>query len=112
MIKMENLKTIEITRPTLTNRRGMIKFSRELLTENPTEDILKVIFSNFYPVAIENDHSFNMYGKLKMFGYSPHFREVTEGEVPPEYEIIIIEDGSGPKFDKIIEVKTQLPIYL
>ena len=88
---------------TLQNNRGIIVFSREYLTEHPTEEFMKAVFSNFFPVATENDHSFNMYDKIKMYGYSQHFREISEGEIAPEYEIVMVSDESGVRFDKMIE---------
>ena len=96
-----NIPDIDIR--TLRNNRGAVVFSREFLTEHPTEEFLKAIFSNFFPVAAENHHKNYMYDKIKMFGYSKHFREISEGEVIPEYEIIIIQDDDGIRFDKMVE---------
>ena len=93
----------DVSIPTLRNNRGVVVFSREILTEHPTEEIMKAVFSNFFPVATENDHSFNMYAKIKMYGYSQHFREINEGEVIPEYEIVMIQDENGVRFDKMVE---------
>ncbi len=97
------LNIADVSSRTLRNNRGMVVFSREFLTERPTEDFLKAVFSNFFPVAIENDHTFYMYDKIKMYGYSQHFKEINEGEVTPEYEIIMVQDENGVRFDKMVE---------
>ena len=97
------LNIADVSSRTLRNNRGMVVFSREFLTEHPTEEFLKAVFSNFFPVATENDHTFYMYDRIKMFGYSQHFREISEGEVTPEYEIVMIKDENGVRFDKMVE---------
>ena len=88
----------------LANKRGYVSFSRYSLTNNPQEDVLKEIFSNFFPIAIENDHTCDLYYGLKMFGYSKHFREINELEPCPKYEMQLITDENGVHFNKMIEL--------
>jgi len=112
--KAENLNNAEaqglnipiVSNRTLSKNRGMVVFSREMLTKEPTEDEMKAIFSNFFPIAIENEHSYNLYQNLKMYGYSQHFREVEEGEVCPKYEMFFRRDENGVHFEEMVE---QLP---
>ena len=103
---MEDQKEIteSITSENLRKHRGMIIFSREFLTQNASEETLKEIFSNFFPMAMESDHSFSMYEKIRMYGYSPHFREIEETERCPEYEMRMTFDSQGGKFEKMIEI--------
>jgi hypothetical protein len=93
----------DVSSRTLRKNRGMVVFNREFLTDNPTEDFFKVVFSNFFPVAIQDDHVFGEYSRIKMYGYSQHFREIEEGEAAPEYEIFVMRDGDRLKFDKMVE---------
>jgi hypothetical protein len=93
----------DVSSRTLRKNRGMVVFSREFLTDNPTEDFLKVVFSNFFPVAMQDDHTFGEYGRIKMYGYSQHFREIEECEAAPEYEIFVMRDGGSLRFDKMVE---------
>jgi hypothetical protein len=79
----------------LKNKRGLVIFDKSLTFNEPDLDLLKAVFSNFYPIAIEPDHTFSMYGKLKMYGYSEHFREVEEDVIIPSYEFIFTRDGNG-----------------
>lgn len=95
----------DVSNDTLHKKRGMIAFSREFLTYHPTEQFLKEVFSNFFPIAMENDHSFCAYDKIKMFGYSPHFREINDEERTPEYEIFITHDENGDHFNRMVEIK-------
>lgn len=108
--KEQNLDKLDnsisnVSNDTLHKKRGMIAFSREFLTYHPTEQFLKVVFSNFFPIAMENDHSFCAYDKIKMFGYSPHFREINDEERTPEYEIFITHDENGDHFNGMVERK-------
>lgn len=76
----------------LSKKRGFIVIDRDTLNKQPTEEFLKLIFSVFFPVAMENYHVYNMYDGLKMYGFSKHFRDVNEGEIIPEYEMILTFD--------------------
>ena len=117
MKKEQNLQNAEtqalnipvVSNRTLSKNRGMVIFNREILTKDPTEDELKAIFSNFYPIAIENEHSYNLYQNLKMFGYSQHFREVEESEICPKYKMFFRRDENGLHFEKMVELVEQLP---
>lgn len=76
----------------LSSRRGFIVIDRDTLNREPTEEFLKLIFSVFFPVAMENYHDYGMYDGIKMFGFSKHFREIVEGEVTPEYRMLLTFD--------------------
>jgi len=76
----------------LFERKGCVIFSREILTVNPNEDMLKAIFTNFYPVSTE---VIGFYEHVKMYGYSPHFRTLKPDENLPTYEMVFQTDSSG-----------------
>lgn len=90
----------------LSRNRGHIYFDREFLTCNPTEDYLLAIFSNFFPIMAETNHERMFFDKIKMSGYSKHFRKLEEGESIPEYEIVIMQDDNGCHFDRMVEVNS------
>lgn len=60
-------------------RRGVIEISKEVLFgKDLCEETLKLIYSNFFPIAIsENYESWN--SNCKIYCYSKYFREVEEG---------------------------------
>lgn len=90
----------------LYDRRGKIAIAHHSIVKGFREQTLKAIFSNFFPVAIENNHDLNMYGTLVFYGYSPHFRNVAEGEKPPEYQIRLKDHpDKDVEFDGMEEVK-------
>lgn len=107
-LKMTN-SGLQINNRDLSKNRGIIILDRKMLTDNPTENELKEIFSNFFPIAIENDHSYNLYQNLKMYGYSQHFRKIEEGEKCPEYVIYLIRDKNGTHFHKMVEQSQNIP---
>lgn len=89
----------------LFRRRGSVKFNRSLLMES-NEETLRAIFSNFFPIASQPDHGFGFYDRVVMYGCSPHFRLVEEGEIMPEYQLSLITDQKGNIFfEKVTEVK-------
>ena len=92
-------------------RRGVIIFTDKYLFENINENVLHAIFSNFFPLAMQGDHSTGIGSKRKMYGFSKHFREIDEGEIAPEYEMVLkstLSDGvEGVEFVKMVEVKTE-----
>lgn len=98
-IENSSVNITDVSTNTLQNNRGVVVFSREFLTEYPTEELLKAVFSNFFPVETET----KMNGIIKMYGYSQHFKEISEGEVIPEYEIELISNENGIQFNKMIE---------
>ena len=111
-INMKNLEKQKISNIDIRNGRNLIKnrgivvFNRAmLLNDFPFENILKVIFANFFPVAIEAEHSLNMYEEIKMYGYSQHFREVEEGENAPHYKLVLYISKNEIRFDKMVELK-------
>ena len=86
----------------LKQKKGWVSFSKGLLDDMPIE-LAKMIFSNFYPLSIDNDMLY-LNGIIKFYGYSEHFEEIKEATVIPEYIITIHSDDKGiPKsieFDK------------
>lgn len=89
----------------LKNRKGCVIFSRELLVENPDQNVLKAIFSEFYPVAVENDHSYGAYQTIKMYGYSPYFEEIEEFAKVPTYEIVFNVNGNKVSIKSVDEIE-------
>ena len=80
---------------TLKHRRGKVVLSRQFIYDDPQEEILKPLFENFFPAATEPHHAAGMYNAIIFFGYSPHFREVKEGEVMPEYIAQLYRNDDG-----------------
>ena len=87
----------------LSKRKGKLIVSRELILESNGQ-ILKEIFSNFFPIDADRHHNLNYWDSISYFGISPHFEEVEEACIVPEYEIVldIDEDGNSKfnRFDK------------
>ena len=83
----------------IKKRKGVISFSN-IPTEIVSDEILKEIFSRFYPTHIE--HNFN---RIRYYGYSRYFEISEEGSVLNEYVIEIEENKEGLfqgiKFNKI-----------
>lgn len=90
----------------IKNRRGFIKFTRDLLIDNPPElQIMREVFSNFFPFATESEHLFYYNSSIKVYGYSPYFDELNEGDLIPEYQIEFKRNEIGEdKFDKMIKI--------
>jgi len=72
--------------------KGVIRISKQLYNEN--YDIVCLIFKDFKPLHIENEH-WNI-GDYVIYGESYLFDVVKEGEVIPNYTVIFqkIEDDS------------------
>jgi hypothetical protein len=87
----------------LSKRKGKLIVSRELILESSGQ-VLKEIFSNFFPIDADRHHNFNYWDSILYYGISPHFEEVEEACIAPEYEIVldIDEDGNAKfnRFDK------------
>lgn len=78
----------------ILNRRGIIKVSSPLIIEGELE-ILKTLYSNFYPLSIEPQ---NDWGEVRIFlmkGMSEHFDEVQEGDPIPQYDFEFIRNEDG-----------------
>ena len=89
----------------LLKKRGTIIFNKHFLLDDDGE-LLKIIYSNFYPLAIESKHSYNLYDDLKMTGFSEHFRELDEGDIIPTYNMVVFRDENGTIFKEMVEVKS------
>lgn len=75
-------------------RRGKIEMSKNFIF-NPDEQILSVLFGQFFPFAIEPNNNFQPWDNFVYFGYSPLFRIVLEGEVIPMYDVIFTMHPDG-----------------
>lgn len=83
----------------------MLFFSREFLVDNPDQNVLKAIFSEFYPVAMENDHTYGTYQMIKMYGYSPYFEEIEELVKAPTYEIVLNVDDDNVTIKSVDKIE-------
>ena len=78
-------------------RKGMIVFSKSIHKEYD-ENMLKEIFSNFFPLAITELNN----GFVRYIGYSPHFEIVKEGHIIPNYNMILSNNKDKIyKFDRV-----------
>ncbi len=68
----------------LRNRMGKITMGLESLM-NSSQTQLESFYSVFYPMDIQTTHNSSFYGMVTLFGYSPYFEEIAEGEMIPEY---------------------------
>lgn len=83
-----------ITVSDLRDRIGTITLPPEII-RNPNEEVLRAIFSNFYPFSINTDR-----GSVTYFGVSPHFDVIEVGIIPPEYEVVFYTDeNEGTRFE-------------
>ena len=81
-------------------RKGVIVFSKSI-HEEYDQDMLKEIFSNFFPLAITELHN----GFVRYIGYSPHFEIVKEGHIIPNYRISVSHDIDRVyKFDGVQKI--------
>ena len=71
----------------LQQRRGMIKFSNVFFTDID-DKVMKAIFSNFFPIDIQVNHGYNFNDSKSYYGFSPHFRILTEGEMIPYQHLV------------------------
>lgn len=77
------------------DRKGILILSREMII-NANENLLRDIFSNFFPIATETSHRVNFYDSITYYGLSPHFEKVKDGCTIPRYKMELIklnEDG-------------------
>lgn len=72
----------------LKKRRGFFVISKEFIEDNITEEFINV-FKNFIPINIQVSNKYLFEDYLKYYGYSTLFRELKEGELIPEYNVII-----------------------
>ncbi|KKL63994.1 hypothetical protein LCGC14_2169520 [marine sediment metagenome] len=86
----------------LTKRKGKFFLDHFVKTKRP--DLLKVIFSNFYP--INSDCGCNT-GKdgVMFYGYSPHFRTIDKKEIPEYVLVTNNPENKDPEFDSFEEVE-------
>jgi hypothetical protein len=80
----------------LSNRKGKLIISRHFILE-ADENVLREIFTNFFPIDIDRYHLINYWDSILYYGVSPHFDEIEEACVAPEYEIVLKSD----KTDKV-----------
>lgn len=71
-------------------RLGKVTYSFAFLDECDMDELL-TIFADFIPLRIDTCY---MTLSTTMWGVSPHFEHVPEGNEPPEYEVILITHGT------------------
>jgi len=88
----------------ISTRVGKVVFSREMLMKSTEEELL-AIFSNLFPLLIQDDHSKGLMEQKAYYGYSPYFRKLEPGTEPPEYTMWFKRTESGKVFfDRFEEV--------
>lgn len=87
----------------LQKRRGTITINLKTIRD-ANENTLREIFSNFFPFATEPSHTPDMYGSVKYYGVSPHFDIVPDGEVFPEYKVMMQDDEGLLEFKQMVQV--------
>jgi hypothetical protein len=72
----------------LKNRKGIVKVRKELFNDalDDFPKVLELIFGKFYCIHIDNN-PFDYY--MLYNGYSSEFREISEGDKIPNYDIIV-----------------------
>ncbi len=88
--------------PDIQNRKGRVVLKREfLLTAN--EQLLKEIFSNFFPIASPiSTHDRYFYDSVLFYGLSPDFEIVEEACIAPTYNIVCsVDENDVYKFEKM-----------
>lgn len=87
----------------LFKRKGVLIVNRELILES-NEQVLKEIFTNFFPIDVDRSHQYQYWDSIQYYGVSPHFEEVEEACIAPEYNIVLDIDKDGivkfNRFDK------------
>jgi hypothetical protein len=79
----------------LKNHIGVVHFASVFFERIVREDILKEVFSNFYPFDImHNKHE----DRIEMKGYSSFFDELKADEPIPTYRMIFADANDTPKF--------------
>ena len=78
------------TKSDLNKRKGIL-IVNSLIYDNFNEEILELIFNNFYPQKIERNYS-GFDSNYKMYGYSKLFDVVKDGEAAPEYDFVFIQE--------------------
>lgn len=89
-----NLSEINRLPNPLITKRGIILLSEELLYRNPDEATLRAIFNVFFPIQVEREIERNR-GLYRLYGYSPMFRDIEDGEIAPEYIIALENQDDG-----------------
>lgn len=96
--KRFNLTTEKVKKHNLTKRKGKYFLNDFIKSKNP--ELLKIIFSNFYPINSDCSCTINRDGVM-FYGYSPHFRELTDEEEVPEYVLTIKNETEFDSFEEV-----------
>jgi hypothetical protein len=83
----------------MKNRKGEIKVDRihlDYYILNHLEDNL--VFKDFLPTSISMDYMTN---QITFKGYCKHFRELQDGEIIPEYDVVIDVDDEKNKIKNV-----------
>ena len=84
----------------IQNRKGSVKINRILLLNGDFE-VLKAIFSKFYPLHIDTNLFTN---NITYYGISEEFDIIEEGIVAPEYDCLVTVNKNktiSVKFNKL-----------
>ena len=81
----------------LKKRKGIVEISRQLL-ETINQEELALIFSNFFPIGIEQD--INGFTPLRYYGFSPLFDIQEEKCALNQYVLIVDKEKMTIKAEK------------
>ena len=89
----------------IINKRGRILINQKLIIGADGE-FLREFFSNFFPISANTYHKANFNESIEYFGYSPHFEELSDGEIIPNYVLNFESDKKGVmKFKSVVRTK-------
>ena len=77
-------------------RKGKIVLSLDFLFDTD-EELLFKIFSEFLPIKLQIHHGDPIIDRVDYYGFCNKFRELSEGEVIPEYKVEVIETNIDGK---------------
>jgi hypothetical protein len=87
----------------MKHKRGKIIISNEFLFDCDIQ-VLKTLYSIFYPIAIEDDFKYGFNKNKILYGYSELFNEIEEGIETPEY-IVTFKSILSSDNKQIIEIE-------
>lgn len=78
----------------LLNRKGKVIIDQKIIFEMlSNEKAIKAFFSEFYPIHATETFFYNTRNQIEYWGVSPLFRELTEGEKIPTYDLVFRQEG-------------------
>jgi hypothetical protein len=110
MIHEDSLKDSETANSGLSGTdKNLFKRKGKLIVPMPlildaNESTLREIFTNFFPIDADRYHQYQYWDSIVYHGVSPHFEEVEEACIIPEYQMVLDMDENGNvkfnRFDK------------